>query len=264
LRRPPFNDKRVRQAMSHALPKERIIKDVFFGLGVPVLSDVAPGTQYANADLKPYAFDLERAKVLLAEAGWKDSDGDGVLDRLINGTKVDFRFVMKYMANMSTADSMMLIYKDELRKIGVEMHPKPFEWKELMRSFEDRDFAAMMSGWQTDWDIDYFQLWHSSQAEVQGGSNHGGFVNARVDELAVKLRETFDTSARIVIAKELQAIIHEEQPYTFFISLESILIWQNQGKPAKGQYLDGVDESLDRLHPLTRIADRRMFWYFRQ
>ena len=263
LRRPPFNDKRVRQAMSHALPKERIIKDVFFGLGVPVLSDVAPGTQYANADLKPYAFDLERAKVLLAEAGWKDSDGDGVLDRLINGTKVDFRFVMKYMANMSTYENMMLIYKDELRKIGVEMNPKPFEWKELMRSFEDRDFAAMMSGWQTDWDIDYFQLWHSSQAEVQGGSNHGGFVNARVDELAVKLRETFDTSARIVIAKELQAIIHEEQPYTFFTSAEGILIWQNHGKPAKEQYLDGVDESLDRLHPLTRTEDRRMFWHFR-
>jgi peptide/nickel transport system substrate-binding protein len=264
LRREPFNDKRVRQAMSHALPKERIIKDVFFGLGIPVLSDVAPGTQYANTELKPYAFDLERAKTLLAEAGWKDSDGDGVLDRMINGTKKDFRFVMKYMANTSTYDNMMLIYKNELRKIGIEMIPRPIEWKEIMRSVEDRDFEALMSGWQTDWEIDYFQLWHSSQAEVQGGSNHGGFVNARVDELAVKLRETFDTPARIAIAKELQAIIHEEQPYTFLTSAESILIWQNKGKPAKGQYLDGVDESLDQLHPLTRTVDRRMFWNFRQ
>ena len=250
--------------MSHALPKERIIKDVFFGLGIPVLSDVAPGTQYANTELKPYSFDLERAKTLLAEAGWKDSDGDGVLYRMVNGTKKDFRFVMKYMANTSTYDNMMLIYKNELRKIGIEMIPKPFEWKELMRSFEDRDFEAMMSGWQMDWDIDYFQLWHSSQAEVQGGSNHGGFVNVRVDELAVKLRETFDTPSRIAIAKELQAIIHEEQPYTFLTSAEGILIWQNKGNQAKGQYLDGVNESLDQLHPLTRTVDRRMFWNFRQ
>ncbi len=264
MRRDYFSDKRVRKAMSYALPKDRIIKDVFFGLGVPVLSDVAPGTQYENTELKSYTFDLEKAKALLAEAGWKDSDGDGILDRTTNGVKHDFRFTMKYGANISTLENMMLIYKDELRKIGIDMVPKPFEWKEMMRVFEDKDFDAVLGSWQMDWDIDYFQLWHSSQSEVQGGSNHCGFVNQRVDELALKLRETFDVSARIAIAKELQAIIHEEQPYTFFTSPENILIWQNRGSPKKDFYLDGVDQSLDQLHPLTRTVDRRMFWNFRQ
>ena len=175
---------------------------------------------------------------------------------------------IKYGANNPTADNMLLIYKNELRKLGIDLEPKPFEWKEMMRVYEDKDFDAALGAWQMDWDIDYFQLWHSSQAEVQGGSNHCGFVNARVDELAIKLRETFETPARIVIAKELQAIIHEEQPYTFFASSEGILVWQNRARPgqegAKELYLDGVGESLDKLHPLIRTTDRRMYWHFRQ
>lgn len=263
MRREPFNDKRVRQAMSHALPKERIIRDVFFGLGQPVLSDVPPGSQYQNTDLKPYEFDLDKAKALLAEAGWKDTDGDGILDHTTNGVKRDFRFIMKYFANTPTFDNLLLIYKNELRKIGIDMDPKPYEWKELMRVYEDKDFDAVVGQWQMDWDMDYYQLWHSSQAEVQGGSNHCGFVNKRVDDLAIKLRETFETQERVAIVKEIQAIIHDEQPYTFLISSEGILVWQNRGRSAKDQYLDGVDQSLDLLHPLTRTVDRRMYWHFR-
>ncbi|MBA3936489.1 MAG: hypothetical protein H0X38_03425 [Planctomycetes bacterium] len=263
IRNPLFADKRVRKAMSHAFPKDRIISEVFFGLGLPVLTDVAPGSQYENTDLKPYAFDLERAKALLAEAGWKDSDGDGTLDKVVDGNKKDFRFTMIYGAHVAELDSMLLIYKNELRKIGVDMQLKTVEFKEMMRVYEDHDFEALVGSWQTDWDVDYFQLWHSSQAEQQGGSNHCGFINPRVDELAVKLRETFETPARIAIVKELQAIIHEEQPYTFFRSSEGILIWQNRGKAAKEQYLDGVDESLDRLNPLIKTSLRRMYWHFR-
>jgi peptide/nickel transport system substrate-binding protein len=263
MRRPPFDDKNVRKAMSHAFPKDRIIAEVFFGLGLPVLSDVPPGSQYENTQLKPYVFDLERAKALLTESGWKDSDGDGIIDKTIGGMKKDFRFTIKYIANVPEYDSMLLIYKNELRKIGIEMELKTFEAKEMMRISEDRDFECELGGWQMDWDIDYFQLWHSSQAEQQGGSNNCGFVNKRVDELAVKLRETFETPERIAIVKEIQAIIHEEQPYTFFRSAEGILVWQNKGKPAKETYLDGVEESLDRLHPLIKTVDRRMYWHFR-
>jgi len=260
MRRPLFNDKRVRQAMSHALPKERIINEVFFGLGQPVLSDVHPDSQYSNKDLKPYAFDLERAKALLTEAGWSDSDGDGILDREIDGRRLPFRFTIKYYADSPEWDNTLLIYKNELRRIGIELDPKPFQWKELMRVYEDKDFDAVVGAWRGDWDIDFYQLWHSTQADVQGGSNHCGFKNPKVDELAEKLRETFDTAERVAIAKEIQAIIHEEQPYTFFQSGEGIFVWQNHGKPATDLYLKGVTEGLDTLHPLVNRSPLR--WHF--
>ncbi len=119
----------------------------------------------------------------------------------------------------------------------------------------------MVGAWQMDWDIDYYQLWHSSQAEQQGGSNHCGFINKRVDELAEKLRVTFETPERIAIAKEIQAIINEEQPYTFFRSGEGIFCWQNHGKSAKDLYLDGITEGFDRLNPL--VSRSRLYWHFR-
>ncbi len=262
IRRPLFSDKRVRQAMSHAFPKERIINEVFFGLGQAVMTDVLPENQYCNRELKPYAFDLERAKALLSEAGWTDSDGDGILDKKIDGQSTPFRFTIKYYADSPEWDNSLLIYKNELRKIGIDLDPKSFQWKELIRVYEDKDFDAVVGGWRMDWDIDYFQLWHSTQADVQGGSNHCGFKNARVDELADKLRVTFDTAERIAIVKEIQAILHEEQPYTFFRSGEGIFVWQNHGKPATDLYLKGVTEGLDTLHPLVNRSPLR--WHFHE
>lgn len=266
MRAPPFDDRLVRQAMSHAFPKERIIRDVFFGLGIPVLSDVHPDSQYCNRDLKPYAFDLERAKALLAQAGWSDGDGDGMLDKMIGDKRVPLSFEIKYYANSPEWDNTLAIFRNELRRIGVDAKPKTYEFKELMRIYEDKDFAAVVGGWSMDWDIDYFQLWHSSQVGLQGSSNHCGFADPRVDELAVHLRATFDTAERIAIAKEIQAIIHQEQPYTFFRSVEGIFVWQNRpqdGQPVPPErYLDGVIKGLDELHPLANRA--RLFWHFRQ
>jgi ABC-type transport system substrate-binding protein len=112
------------------------------------------------------------------------------------------------------------------------------------------------------WDLDFYQLWHSSQADEQGGSNHCGFKNAEVDRLAVELRATFEEPQRIAICQRIQAIIHEEQPYTFFRSAEGIFTWKNRapaGDHTAGRWLGGVTEGLDRLHPLKNRTP--LFWH---
>jgi ABC-type transport system substrate-binding protein len=261
-RRPLFADKRTRQAMSHAFPKTRIIRETFVGLGQPILADVVVGSRYYNTDLKPYAFDLKKAKELLAAAGWADGDGDGLLDKQVDGKKVDFSFTFKYMANRPEYDNTLTTFKNELRKIGIDLKPLPMEWKELVKAMEDRDFDAVISGWRMGFDVDFYQLWHSSQADVPSGSNHCGFRNARVDELADKLRTTFDTEARVAIAKEIQSIIHDEQPYTFFRAGQGIFVWQNrpapEAAPEPGRWLDGVVRGLDELPPLTNRSS--VYW----
>jgi peptide/nickel transport system substrate-binding protein len=257
-----FRDRRVRQAMSHAFPKDRIIADVFFGLGQPVLSDVDPDSQYYNREMKPFAFDLAHARALLIEAGWSDTTGDGVIDHDDGkGGRKEFAFEVKYYTDAAEWDSTLLIYRNELRKLGIDMRPKTYEFKELMRIYEDKDFDAVVGIWGMDWDVDYFQLWHSSEADKPGSSNHCAFANKRVDELADQLRRTFATDERISIAKEIQAIIHEEQPYTFFMSTERAFCWQNKGPPAKERYLDGVEYGLDHFHPLMNRS--RHYWHFR-
>jgi ABC-type transport system substrate-binding protein len=264
MRRPPFDDVRVRQAMSHAFPKERIIRDVYLGLGQPVLSDVLADSPYCNRALTPYAFDLAKAKALLAEAGWTDSDGDGLLDKLVEGKRAPFSFVVSYYANSPEWDNTLMIFRNELRTIGVAMEPRPYEWKELIRIYEDRDFSATVGGWQMDWEVDFYQLWHSSQITETGGSNHCAFSDPEVDRLAIELRETFDEPKRIAISQRIQAIIHEAQPYTFFRSAEGIFTWQNRapaGDIQTDRWLLGVSEGLDRLHPLKNRTP--LFWHLR-
>jgi ABC-type transport system substrate-binding protein len=263
LRTPLFSDRRVRRAMTHAFPKERLIKEVFHGLGAPTLSDVHPDSAYYNRDLKPYAFDLAKANELLADAGWSDSDGDGILDRVIDGARKPFRFTVKYYQNAPEWDSTLLIFRTELRRIGIDMELRTLEFKELIRVYEDKDFDAVVGIWGQDADIDYYQLWHSSQISVPGSSNHCGFADKRLDELAEKLRLTFETSERIAIAKELQAILHEEQPYTFFMNPAGVLCWHNRGPPAPERYLDGVTKGLDEFHPLADRNMQSLHWYFR-
>jgi len=265
-RRPLFADKRVRQALAMAFPKDRIIRDVFYGLGQPICSDVHPDSPDYNRDLVPWPYDLARAKALLAEAGWVDRDGDGLLDRVIDGKPTPLRFAIKYNANSPEWDNTLAIFRNELKTLGIGLDLQTFEWKEMLRIYEDRDFDAVVGGWQMDWDIDYFQLWHSSQADVPSGSNHCGFKNPRVDELADRLRTTFEPLARRAIIHEIQAILHEEQPYLFFRSAEGIFTWQNQppgGKPAeKDRWLAGVTEGLDTLHPLKNRSP--VTWRFVQ
>jgi peptide/nickel transport system substrate-binding protein len=261
MRRPPFDDVRVRQAMSYAFPKQRIIEQVFYGLGTPVLSDVPPSSQYLNTELEPYAFNLDKARALLTAAGWKDADGSGTLAKTINGVSHPFKFEIKCYADSPDWDNALLIYRNELAKIGVNMVARPEEWKELMRVYEDKDFEAIVGGWAMGVDLDYFQLWHSSQADLQGGSNICGFKNPELDALADELRLTFDTPRRIAIVKQLQAILNREQPYTFFRSGEGIFVWQNHGPPAKDRYLDGVDYGFEHLSPM--YSTKPLYWHFR-
>ena len=256
-----FKDKRARQAMSHAFPKERLLKEVYHGLGESTLSDVHPDSEYYNGELKPYAFDLGKAKELLAAAGWKDSDGDGILDSEIDGVRKPFRFEVKYYQDAPEWDASLLIFRDELRKIGVDLQLKTLEFKELMRVWEDKDFDAVVGIWGMDWDVDYFQLWHSSQATLPGSSNHCGFANPELDKLADQLRLTFEPAERIALAKRLQAILHEEQPYTFFRIESGVLCWQNKGPPASERYLDGVTTGLDQFHPLMKR--KSLYWHYR-
>jgi peptide/nickel transport system substrate-binding protein len=262
-RRLLFADAKTRQAMTYAFPKERIIRDVFMGLGQSIWSDVHPDSLAYDATLKPLDFDLEQAKKLLAEAGWSDSDGDGLLDREQGGKRVPFRFSVKYYANSPEWDNTLAIYRSELKRIGIEMETTPLEWKELIRVYEDRDFDAVVGSWQMSFDLDFYQLWHSSQIDTPGGSNHCAFADPEVDALAVQMREEFDAEKRLAIARKVQQRIHALQPYTFFMSSKTIFIWQNLRPPGSTEadrYLDGVAWGLDHLHPLKSRTP--LTWFF--
>src|SRR5205085_11635248 len=113
LRSPKFSDKRVRQALAHLLDIPSILKTVYYNLGEQVIGPVNPAKKKEyNNEIIPYAFDPEKAKSLLADAGWKDSNGDGIVDRMIDGKKQEFTIDFIYNAGNEERKAVGLIFQE--------------------------------------------------------------------------------------------------------------------------------------------------------
>lgn len=215
-----FQDKRVRQALSYAINRQEIIDGVLMGYGLPATGGFKPGTWAHNPNIKPYPFDPEKAKAMLAEAGWVDSDGDGVLDK--DGAPFQFTIV----TNQGNAQRLKtgIIIQQRFKEIGVQVKIRAVEWAALLKEFIDKQaFDATIMGWTLPSDPDPNAVWHSSKAEP-GGLNFISFKNAEVDELIDGARRTVDQEARKKAYFRFQEIIHEEQPYNFLFVPDSLLV----------------------------------------
>lgn len=259
LRSRLFADVRVRQAMGHAFPRQRLIDDVFQGLGRPCHSNVHDLLPYHDPTVPRFEYDPEQAARLLDEAGWTDSDGDGWRDQQIDGERVRFAFILKHYANSPEWESLGLIYRDELRKVGIDMTPRAYEWKELLRIYQDFDFDAVGGAWRMPLSVDFYQLWHSKYADEPGSSNLCGFKDPRADEIAEALRQEFDFDERVRLAKEFQQILTAAAPYTFFRVRQGVFTWRNGEREPEG--LLGVAHDLDAFHPLLS-REEQLNWYF--
>ncbi|MDX9971352.1 MAG: peptide-binding protein [FCB group bacterium] len=208
-RQPQLSDKRVRRALTMLLNRELILDKIFYGMGVVVSNSFFIESNEYNKDLKPLPFSPADAKRLLDDAGWKDTNGDGVRDK--DGIPLRFEFLL--VANSPDAEQLATVFQEELKKAGIEMSIRPLEWATFIDSIQKRKFDACMLGWQLDPEQDPYQIWHSSQSDE--GSNYPGFKNAEADKIIEDARREFDPAKRAEMYHRLSVIIDEEQPYTF-------------------------------------------------
>ncbi|MBQ8756305.1 MAG: peptide-binding protein [Lentisphaeria bacterium] len=224
-----FRDKRVRQALTLLTDRERILKEVYYGLGKVISNPFFAEGVYSDPALKPWPYDPEKAKKLLAEAGWKDSDGDGILDR--EGKK--FSFVMMQIASHPIQQRMMPMLKEAYAAAGIDMKIQVVEWSVCIQRLNERSYDACSLGWASPFEPDLYQIFHSSQAKLPNSSNHTGFVNREVDRIIEELRVTFDQSKRVKLSHELCRIFHEEQPYTFLFAPYNLTALSSRYRNAK-------------------------------
>ena len=206
-----FKDKRVRQAISYAIDKQEIIDGVLMGLGQVATGPYKPGTWYYNPEVRRYPYRPDKAGELLAQAGWTDTNGDGILDK--NGEP--FRFtIITNQGNELRAQTAQII-QQRLKQVGIEVKIRIIEWAAFLKEFvHKKKFEALILGWSVGQDPDVYDIWHSSKT-APGELNHISYKNPQVDALLEEGRHTFDQKKRKRAYFKFQEILAEEQPYTF-------------------------------------------------
>jgi len=212
--KPFFVDQKVRRAMAYLIPVDEIIEVMMHGKGSRQASLISPLKSTYNDTLKLIPLDIEKAKKLLAEAGWIDTDGDNIRDKMINGVKIPFSFKLSYMGSPSTTEIVLMI-KESLYKAGVVAEPTPMDFTLFYKNAMDHNFDGMMGGWGGSASYSNpMQLWHTS-SWVTKGSNFCGFGDAESDALIEEANLTLDKEQHDNALLKLQAKVYEDQPYVF-------------------------------------------------
>lgn len=215
LEKPLFKDKNVRLALAHLANREEINKKFFNNNSLLVTAPVSPVSEY-SPKVKPILFNPKKAIELLTSAGWKDSNKDGIIDKEIDGKRVDFKFTLVF-ANKEF-EKLWTILKEDMRKVGIEMNLKLMEFNSMLKLKDEYGFDAIALSWAGgSVDPDPKQIWHSSSA-VKGGSNFVGYKNPEVDKLIDEARVTADRKKRIQLLQKTYQVIAEDAPYLFMFS----------------------------------------------
>lgn len=233
--RPLFADRRVRRAMTLAFDRQGIIDSVFEGLGEVAVGPYPAQSPFHDPAIAPLPFDLDAARALLREAGFEDTDGDGVLDADLtptdgDATRTPFEFSLLVYNSSPEMASTANIYQQALLRIGVRMHIESAEWSLMQKRMDEKEFDAFTGGWALGWEQDPYQVYHSSQADLPKGSNRVGFRNAEADRILEELRRTCAPAPRTDLLRRFHRILHDEQPYSFFYVPRRVAAWWQELK----------------------------------
>ncbi|MCK6649029.1 MAG: ABC transporter substrate-binding protein, partial [Bacteroidia bacterium] len=213
-----FVDKRVRRAMALLTPLDNINKVLNKSKNKRTVGPVSYLKPEYNSDLKLIPFDIEAAKKLLDEAGWKDTDGDNIRDKMVDGEKIKLEFNVNYMTTQIEWKNMAEMMAEQMYKAGVKANLNPVDFSVLIETSRNHDFDMMLASWAGNFaPEDYTQLWHTS-AWASKGSNYTGFGNAESDALIDSIKHSIDDAKRIPLIKRFQEIVYDEQPYIFMFS----------------------------------------------
>jgi len=212
-----FADRRVRQALTCAINKRELIDGVLMGLGQESYGPYKPGTWYYNPDVPKFSYDPERAKALLAQAGWKPN-ADGVMAK--DGRPFEFTILTNQGNDLRVRTAEII--QRRLKEIGIVVQIRTVEWAAFLKEFiEKGNFEAVILGWNTGLDPDQYDIWHSSKTKP-GELNFNHYSNPEVDRLLAEGRHTFDREKRRRAYFKLQEVLAEDQPYTFLYVPDSL------------------------------------------
>ncbi len=236
--RPYFADKRVRRALTLLIDRPGIIGKMMYGLPKPTNCHFYWASAACDQSMQPLPYDPVAAQRLLDEAGWKDSNGDGVRDKA--GVELKFVFMLP-VAGVETARWAAKL-KEDFAHAGIEMQLQSVEWAAFSKRLTEHSFDACTLLWGGGPRDEPTQIWHSSG--IKGGSNVISYRNAEVDKLLEDARSMFDDDARNAMYRRIGAILQDEQPYTFMYVRPELSLLSKRIKGARASLIWWQFESM--------------------
>jgi len=210
-----LKDRRVRLALAHLVNRKFIINKFYYDMSEPATGPFRLASEYANPDVKPIPFDTSKARAILAEAGWSDTDKDGVLDKIIDGQKRQLQFEL--LNTNKDTEKVITVIKEDMKKAGVNMRISTIDWNAFTKALNERKFEAVIMAWGGGGvNPDPTQIWHSKS--IKGtGSNFVSYSNEKVDTLIDSAINMTDKTERLKAFHQIHKMIAEDAPYIFFL-----------------------------------------------
>lgn len=239
---PLFKSKKVRQALTMAIDRRRIIREYRNGMAEEITGTFFYNSPSYDHSIQPLPFDLQKARILLQEEGWFDSNGDGIIDKEINGKRVPFKFNLIYYVKNTAGKGICEYIATALKEVGIVCNLDGRDVADLTSVYDDKSFDAIFLGWSLGTPPEEpRQLWSSQGAKEKGSSNAIGFANKEIDEIIDQIEYEYDPKKRQDLYFHFDRILYDEQPYTFLFSPKTTLVYreylQNVLIPAERQDL---------------------------
>lgn len=225
---PLFKDPEVRRALTLAIDRQTIVDTLLGDLGQVADSPVLTTVWAHDDSIHPWPYDPSEARRILAAKGWKDTNGDGILDK--GGKPFAFELISN-AGNQLRADATVMI-QDQLKKAGIRATPRLVEFNTLVDQTTEGSFEAAIMGFTPDTSLDLTGNYHS-QSIGRDGSNVMRYRNPEVDRLIVEAAAQPDLAGMKSDLARIQQIMHREQPVTFLWESKRLTAVNKRVKNAK-------------------------------
>jgi peptide/nickel transport system substrate-binding protein len=210
---PLLADARVRRALAMSFDRASIIHRLYHGQARAVTGPFTPDQAANNAEISPIDFNPTAAAGLLSSAGWKDTDGDGILDR--DGKP--FQLSLLITAGSKVSVDQAQVFQEALRRIGVRLEVKPADEAAFYDLLLKHNYQAAFLSWVNEPDPDPYGLFHSSQ--IKEGMNLVGYKSDEADQLMEEARGELDPARRSDLYHQLHEVLARDQPYLWSVQV---------------------------------------------
>ena len=234
---PLFGNANIRKALTYALNRKEVVQNYLYQHGEIAVGPVSPiFKSIYDSTVATYDYNPEKAKELFASEGWHPSPGDGTLEK--DGVKFSFKLYMG--TGNPLRDFAISMYQNNLKAVGVDVQVERMETSSFLQKLFTKQYNAWMAGWTVPIPIDLMQFWYSNADQAM--LNISSYSNTKVDQLLKKLDANIPREQKVDIYKNLQKLIHDDEPVTFLYWVDKIVAYNNRIKNINVNPLGAVNK----------------------